>query len=420
MSKVGMVGLGKLGLPCLLAMEKFGDHQIYGFELSEITRQAIRDKHVTYWEKDVNSLLAESNLELTHSAADLVGVCDIIFVAVPTPHDPAFEGLTPVPDSRKDFDYEYLRRAAKDLAAGLEKYPESNPLIVVISTVLPGTMKKEVLPILRASRENVRFAYNPYFIAMGTTIDDFMNPEFFLIGSDDSRDAQELSDFYSFVGGNTKMMKIESAELTKVAYNTFIGFKIVFANALSEIVQKRGGDVDEITSALADATFRLMSPKYLSAGMGDGGGCHPRDQIAMSWLAEDSGMSIDIFEFIAKARDKQTKRQADDVLKVSQETGLPILILGKSYKENSPLTIGSPALLLQYFLHEKNAKFEAWDPWVDETDLLIENPVVAFIASKHDAFRTISLPDKSIVIDPWGYHIQPNENVKVIKPGRSK
>jgi UDP-glucose 6-dehydrogenase len=98
-------------------------------------------------------------------------------------------------------------------------------------------MNTEVLPILRGVRENVRFAYNPYFIAMGTTIDDFMKPEFFLIGSENNSDAQELSDFYEFVGGTTKMMKIESAELTKVAYSTFIGFKIVFANALSEIVQ---------------------------------------------------------------------------------------------------------------------------------------------------------------------------------------
>lgn len=418
MAKVGMVGLGKLGLPCLLAMEHFGNHDIYGFEILETTKKAIQEKHVTYWEKDVNALLESSQIKIMDSAGDLVSNCDIIFVAVPTPHEAAFEGLTPIPNERKDFDYQYLRKAANDLSIGLKKYREANPLIVVISTVLPGTMRKEVLPILRAARSSVRFAYNPYFIAMGTTIDDFIKPEFFLIGSDNHADAMELSNFYSFVGGKSKIMKIESAELTKVAYNTFIGFKIVFANALSEIVQSRGGDVDEITDALADAKYRLMSKKYLSAGMSDGGGCHPRDQIAMSWLASNANLSIDIFEFIANARDKQTERQANQIIEVSRDHNLPILILGKSYKENSPLTIGSPALLLQYFLSEHQSNFTAWDPWIDEDKLELDKPVVAFIASKHEAFRTLDLPKGSIVIDPWGYYENNSKDLTVMTPGR--
>ena len=418
MSKVGMVGLGKLGLPCLLAMEKYGKHDVFGYEISPLTQKAIANKHVTYWEKDVNSLLEDSKLTLVGSAAELVGICEIIFVAVPTPHDAAFEGLTPIPEERRDFDYEYLRVAARDLSDGLKQFPNSDPLIVVISTVLPGTMRTEVLPILHQTRPGVRFAYNPYFIAMGTTIDDFMNPEFFLIGSDNPNDASALANFYSFVGDRSKTMKIESAELTKVAYNTFIGFKIVFANALSEIVQSRGGDVDEVTEALADARYRLMSPKYLSAGMGDGGGCHPRDQIAMSWLASEAGMSFDIFEFIARARDEQTSRQANQILDLSKECNLPILILGKSYKENSPLTIGSPALLLQYYLNQLQAEFNAWDPWVDGEEFNQTSPVVAFIASKHEAFKNISLPAGSVVIDPWGFYLSPNNGIKVITPGR--
>lgn len=419
MAKVGMVGLGKLGLPCLLAMEKYGKHDIFGYEIAASTKKAIADKYVTYWEKDVNSLLGDSKLTLTDSAAELVGTCEIIFVAVPTPHDAAFEGLTPIPDERRDFDYEYLKTAARDLSEGLKKFPDANPLIVVISTVLPGTMRAEVLPILKQNRPEVRFAYNPYFIAMGTTIDDFMNPEFFLIGSDNSNDAAALSNFYSFVGDRSKTMRIESAELTKVAYNTFIGFKIVFANALSEIVQSRGGDVDEVTEALADARYRLMSPKYLSAGMGDGGGCHPRDQIAMSWLASETGMSFDIFEFIARARDKQTSHQANQIIDLSREHNLPILILGKSYKENSPLTIGSPALLLQYYLKQLQVEFEAWDPWVDGQEFTRTLPVIAFIASKHAAFKNIPLPAGSVVIDPWGFYQRPNNQISVITPGRA-
>ena len=153
--------------------------------------------------------------------------CDIIFIAVQTPHEAEFEGKTPTPKTRKDFDYRHLVEAAKNLAIGLNDNPGKNPMIVVISTVLPGTMRELVLPILLEVKSDFKFAYNPYFIAMGTTIFDFLNPEFILIGANNSNAAKELENFYSFLNKKCNKMDIESAELTKVAYNTFIGFKIM-------------------------------------------------------------------------------------------------------------------------------------------------------------------------------------------------
>jgi UDPglucose 6-dehydrogenase len=418
-SAVGMVGLGKLGLPCLLAMEKHAGVSAHGFEIDEASRSKIVDRKVDFWEAGVNDYLRESSINLVDQIEDLVALCDIIFVAVPTPHHEMYEGLTPLPEKRVDFDYSYLVSAISGIAKGLRNNPNKNPLIVVISTVLPGTMREKVIPILEDARRDFRFAYNPYFIAMGTTIFDFLNPEFILIGTDKTSDTNLLMNFYSFLDAKFMQMKIESAELTKVAYNTFIGFKIVFANAISEITERRGGDVDEVTNALGAANFRLMSPKYLSAGMGDGGGCHPRDQIAMSWLAQDANMSVDIFEFIAKARDLQTERQAQELVKVSRKHNLPILILGRAYKENSPLTVGSPAILLQYYVSKMGVLFETFDPWLDVKQFAPEMPVVAFIATKHADFKNFFLPNGSVVIDPWGFYESPNSSINVIYPGRN-
>ncbi len=415
--KVGMVGLGKLGLPCLLAMEKHGGVEVFGFDVNQNTIDKIVDRSVDYWEANVNDYLFNSKLQIVESAGALVPECDIIFVAVPTPHEKEFEGLTPVPDLRKDFDYSYLRSAVDDLAIGLRENPENNPLIVVISTVLPGTMRKEVLPLLQSVRSNVRFVYNPYFIAMGTTISDFLNPEFLLLGSDNFDDLKYLESFYHFLSAKTMPMAIESAELTKVAYNTFIGFKIVFANALAEITSVRGGNVDEVTDALSKANHRLMSPKYLSAGMADGGGCHPRDQIAMSWLANDAGMSVDVFEFIAKARDSQTCAQAKMVKKYANDMNLKAVILGKSYKENSPLVVGSPALLLCHYLDEFKVDYHNYDPWVDGAETEFADPAVFFVATKHEIFRSFKAKSGSVIIDPWGY-VETSPGVKLIRPGR--
>ena len=417
---IGMIGLGKLGLPCLLAIEDRTNHSIYGFDISQETINNIKSKKVDYWEHGVNDLLLKSKIEVTNSIEDLVAMCEIIFVAVQTPHDPLFEGRTPVPANRKDFSYSHLISVAEGISQALFKLPDKNPLFVVISTVLPGTMRTNIMPVLKNAREDLRFAYNPFFIAMGTTVSDFLNPEFILIGAEDHRDALYLEKFYNFIESEKMLMDIESAELTKVAYNTFIGFKIVFANTIAEITELRGGDPDVITNALSKASGRLMSSAYMRAGMGDGGGCHPRDQIAMSWLAKESKLSTDLFEYLATARDSQTESQANLVKQLAQDHNLPVAILGVAYKANSPLDIGSPARLLEHYLIEKGMNPLIIDHWVIADSAMPQNPHVFFIGVMHKEYKKLQLPSGSIVIDPWGFVESVSANVRLETPGRNK
>jgi UDPglucose 6-dehydrogenase len=414
--KIGMVGLGKLGLPCLLAMEKFGSHEVYGFDISQNVIDSIESKQVDYWEAGVNDLLRDSKIKVVPKVSELVNKCDIIFVAVQTPHEPAYEGKTPLPEKRIDFNYSHLESAIDEISQGLSE-SDNNPIIVVISTVLPGTMRTRVFPRLEKGNKNFRFIYNPYFIAMGTTIDDFMNPEFILLGVNSAQDLEEIKKFYSFITENCMPMDIESAELTKVAYNTFIGFKIIFANAISEIVSARGGDSDAITKALSSAGKRLMSEQYMTAGMGDGGGCHPRDQIAMSWLAQEANMSIDLFEFIASARDSQTLRQAEIIKKNCEESGWKPVLLGLSYKPNSPLDIGSPARLLENYLKSMNLNPYLIDPWIYPENNELPQESVYFVSSRHDEFKDLSRIENSIIIDPWRFVEKTHSTSKLIKIG---
>lgn len=414
--KVGMVGLGKLGLPCLLAMEKFGSHEVYGFDISQHVIDSIESQQVNYWEAGVNELLKESRVKIASRISDLVKACEIIFVAVQTPHEPAYEGKTPLPEDRIDFNYSHLESAINDISQAMLE-TNSNPIIVVISTVLPGTMRARILPLLEKGNRDFKFVYNPYFIAMGTTIEDFMNPEFILLGGDSQKDLEELKRFYSFVSDKCMLMDIESAELTKVAYNTFIGFKIVFANAISEIVSVRGGNADAITRALSEAGKRLMSGQYMTAGMGDGGGCHPRDQIAMSWLARDAKMSIDLFEFIASARDLQTKRQAEIIKMYCDDSGWKPVLLGLSYKPNSPLDIGSPARLLENYLIEFGLKPYLIDPWIYPENVDFPQSAVYFVSSRHDEFKDLSHIENSIIIDPWRFVETTHATSKLVKIG---
>ncbi len=145
--------------------------------------------------------------------------------------------------------------------------------MIIISTVLPGTIEREIMPIIK-DNDKFKLCYNPFFIAMGTTVNDFINPEFVLFGVYDTWAAKTVKIFIKqFTIKPFYKTDIINAELIKVCYNTFIGMKIVFSNTIMEICHKNGGDVDQVIGGIKLATDRIISTKYLSGGMGDGGGC---------------------------------------------------------------------------------------------------------------------------------------------------
>ena len=218
---IGVIGLGKLGLPCTLAMERNTSHKFYGYDSSSSVVEAIKMKSVSYWETGVNEFLKNSNIEMVTSIEDLVNKCDLIFIAVQTPHEKNYEGKTPTPESKKDFSYENLISVSNELARCLKLNSNANPLVTIVSTVLPGTIRNLIIPILSRARKDYRLAYNPYFIAMGTTIQDFLSPEFVLIGTNSSKDFEVLENFYKFIPAVKIKMQIESAELTKVVSSEF-------------------------------------------------------------------------------------------------------------------------------------------------------------------------------------------------------
>jgi UDPglucose 6-dehydrogenase len=286
---IGFVGLGKLGLPVALCLADHG-HEVTGYDTSTKVVRSILARNIPYREEGAQDLLDRTTLKLAEPR-EIVATSDLVFVAVQTPHSPEFEGVTPLPDERQDFDYTALRSAVEALAveAAFQQKPTT---IVVISTVLPGTMRREVKPLLNRWTSLV---YNPFFIAMGTTVNDFLHPEFVLVGADQD-DPQDLISLYSSLHGRpVYVTDITTAELTKVAYNTFIGMKIVFANAVMELShQVPAPTADHVTDAL-ELRPTGSSPAYMRGGMGDGGGCHPRDNIALSWLARKSASRYDLF-----------------------------------------------------------------------------------------------------------------------------
>jgi UDPglucose 6-dehydrogenase len=350
---------------------------------------------------------------------DLVRHAEIIFVAVQTPHDPRYEGVTRLEQERVDFDYTYLKQAAKTVADAVLNNGEDK-IVVIISTVLPGTVRREILPLLN---DRVKLCYNPFFIAMGSTIRDFLESEFVLFGVEDPAVAEKVRHFYGTLHNRPFYeTNIENAELIKVMYNTFISMKICFANTIMEICHKTPGcDADAVTHALALGTQRLLSPRYLRGGMGDGGGCHPRDNIALSWLSRKLNLSFDWFESVMLCRENQTEWLAQLIEEHHQRREYRHKvagIYGKSFKAGTNLTVGSPATLLANILTERGFEVKLHDPHVDLEPCPFDTPGVYFVATNHKEFADPAwrFPEGSVVLDPWRY-IPPHKNVEVIHIG---
>lgn len=141
-------------------------------------------------------------------------------------------GHVPIPDTREDFNYEHLISCVKALSDTLDRMNQKR-IITIISTVLPGTLRKYVFPVLS---KNVSLCYNPYFIAMGSVVYDFYNPEFILLGHIDDEAEQLVRQFYATItSAEVFSTTLENAEMIKVSYNTFITTKIVMANNIMEM-----------------------------------------------------------------------------------------------------------------------------------------------------------------------------------------
>jgi UDPglucose 6-dehydrogenase len=315
----------------------------------------------------------------------------------------------------KDFGHD----AVLDAINAINKHATDPKKVVLISTVLPGTTRKKFVTALDSKHQ---FLYNPYLIAMGSVKWDMVNPEMIMIGTDDGKInglAQELIEIYEVIMQNNPRYEIgtwDECEAIKIFYNTFISAKVGLANMIQDFAMKIGNiNVDVVTNALANSTMRIMGPKYMTAGMGDAGACHPRDNIALRWLAKEYDIGYDMFDTIMAAREVQAKNLADFLVKIAQENRLPIIIHGNAYKPDVPYCIGSYSTLVGHYVKEHNISLHYVDPLADDSTNVTTNvtvPAVILMAhnravtygytgtSSEDIFY-FDIKPGSIVVDPW-------------------
>jgi UDPglucose 6-dehydrogenase len=401
---VGFIGCGKLGMACAETMAS--RHNVTGYDIYPVKSDKIT---------------IASNLQQAVEGKEL------IFIAVQTPHDPVYGGDQPITHLKnKDFDYTIVN----DVLRQVNEFATPEQLVVLISTVLPGTTRRE----LKTNITKARFIYNPYLIAMGSVEWDMVNPEMVIIGTEDGSetgDARLLTDFYNTLMENNPRYVVgtwDEAECIKVFYNTFISAKIGLVNMIQDVAVKQGNiNVDVVTDALANSTMRIMGPKYMTAGMGDAGPCHPRDNIALRYLAEELDLGYDLFDTIMKARERQAKNMARYIY--DNRGGLDVYIHGKAYKPGVAYLEGSYSLLVGYYLEEMGITPTYIDPLTEESNpatikgciLLAHNQVVTYGYSGVTDTQPLycEIEEGSVVIDPWR-KFTTDKNICVVHYGNTR
>lgn len=402
MYRISIIGYGKLGRPTGELMSELG-HDVRPYDVAFDTGytfdQAVQDR-------------------------------DVIFIAVPTPHEKEYDGSNVISHlPPKDFDYSAL----VEVVEKCDQYAPNTP-IVIISTVLPGTIRRLF------SKYKHKLTYNPYLIGMGSVKEDLMDPDIIIMGTADGKATQvteALLEIYRemykvpFPANFVNLGTWEEAESIKIFYNTFISTKIALVNMIQDVAMKTGNmNVDRVTTALQNSTKRITGPKYMTAGMGDGGPCHPRDNIALRWLAQNLDLGYDIFSTIVETREIQAKNLAKFLVKQADTNGLEIFIHGKSFKPHVPFTDGSYSTLVGQYIKELTGKEPIYiDPL---TEKQVPTGVKGVVLLAHNASITYNYYSKetndlycdfiggSIVVDPWRTYKTKDQSIKVIYYGNTR
>ena len=411
MKKIGFIGLGKLGLDCA---EVFASqYPTSGYDIYPRVSDAVK---------------------VYDDIGEMINNSDWIFIAVPTPHSEGYDGSVPSSHMEpRDFGHEAVIDAINQINA----HATTSKKIVLISTVLPGTTRRKFITLLDNKHQ---FLYNPYLIAMGSVKWDMANPEMVIIGTEDGSltgIAGELIELYKGIMNNDPRYEVgtwDECEAIKIFYNTYISAKVGLANMIQDFALKIGNiNVDVVTNALARSNMRIMGPKYMTAGMGDAGACHPRDNIALRWLAQEYDIGYDMFDTIMYAREIQARNLAEFLADQAKQHAMSIVIHGKAYKPDVPYCIGSYSTLVGHYVKQLGFNVRYLDPLADDpTEVISELIGPAVILWAHNRKITYEytgdqvdtqpyceIPPGSVVVDPWR-KLPLSENHTVIHYGNTR
>jgi UDPglucose 6-dehydrogenase len=388
--KVVMIGTGYVGLVSGTCFAEIG-HEVVCVDKDVTKIDRLHKNIMPIYEPGLDALVernvAAGRLTFTTNVANAMKGADAVFVAVGTP-------------SRKSdghADLQYVFSAVAEIAEHV-----GNPVVFVNKSTVPVGTGDDVAAVLAAKLPRKMFAVasNPEFLKEGDAIDDFMNPDRIVIGTEDDWAAQKLAELYkplSDVGVPILFTRRRTAELIKYAANAFLATKITFINEMADLCEKVGANVLDVAKGIGMDT--RIGAKFLQPGPGYGGSCFPKDTLALIRTAQDHETPTLIVEAAVKVNELRKRAMARKVVAAMKGDvrGRKIAVLGLTFKPGTDDMRDSPALTIIEALADRGANITAFDPQgMSEAAHLLTAVTMA-----DDAYSAIRGADATVIITEW-------------------
>jgi len=417
--RLSIFGLGYVGCVSAACFGEAG-HEVIGVDVNKTKVGIINDSRSPIVEPGIEQLIRASvtakRLRATDDASDAVQGSDISLVCVGTPSN-----------HNGSLDISHVKRACQQIGEALAA-KRSYHIVVVRSTMLPGTVETFLIPTLevysgkRAGRD-FGVVINPEFLREGSSINDFNNPPFTIIGANDEDAAGPVARLYAGLEAPIIKLGIKEAEMVKYASNCFHALKITFANEMGNICKALGVDSHEVMKAFCKDTKLNLSPYYLKPGFAFGGSCLPKDLRAITYRAREVDVETPLLSSIMLSNRQQVDRAVDMVLRTQRKK---VGVLGMSFKAGTDDLRESPMVTLIETLIGKGLKLAIYDRDVElaqlfgankqyieqeiphisslmKSDLneVIDSSEVVIIGKHQDEFRVLSdkLSNGRVIID---------------------
>lgn len=415
---ISVIGLGKLGQPLAVCFASKGFKTV-GVDIDETVVDAINRKQATVLEPGLQELLdaTGNNLRATTSFHEAIASTNTSIILVPTPSE-----------GEGNFSSKYVEKALCSLGKALAFSKKSYHLVIISSTVSPGTIEGRLIKLLeetsgRRLNEGFGLCYCPETVALGNTIEGFLRPDMVMIGESSPEAGEQAETIYKqFCENNPPIIRMSliNAELAKLALNCYVTIKISFANSLANLCERLlGADVDVVTQAIG--MDRRIGPHYLKGGLSYGGTCFPRDTRAYIALAKSVGLKADLIEAVERVNSWQDTHLLEIVLKeVERAPRRVVSVLGTAFKPNTPVIVNSPSIKLIRGLLDVGVDVTVYDPlalpntkrlfgqrtsYAESLLTCVQSAPVCVVATPWSEFRQIDETyihwNPTIVIDCW-------------------
>ncbi|MFC2010268.1 UDP-glucose dehydrogenase family protein [Chloroflexota bacterium] len=395
MKTVSVFGIGKLGFPMVACFDSKG-YRVIGYDVDEKVVKSVNERKPLIYEPGLIELLQKAgDLSATNDYKYALGNSEMTFIIVPTPSQ-----------ADGSFSTRYVESAAEQIATVLKDKSDFH-IVVLTSTVLPGDSEDKIISLLervsgKRCGSDFGFCYSPEFIALGSVIRNFFNPDVVLIGESDSKSGDVLSEFYQSICDNNPPVvrtSIRSAELAKIALNSFVTMKMSFANTLAELCERIPGGDSEAVSQLLGFDSRI-GRKYLTGALAYGGPCFPRDNKAFTFFANNVGCDARL----AKATHAENEHQNERIVafireKIGEVKGKNIAILGLTYKPGTDVIEESAAVTISNTLLAQGVVLSVFDPaGMNSARIILGDNSIRYAGSIKECLQEA---DFCILTTPW-------------------